>query len=137
MIAQSGPLIILVDDNRIELLLNSRLLNHTKISDNIITFDNGSDLLDYINNATFKKDENPAIVLLDIQMPELNGFEVLERFDKFPEDKKAFFKIYILSSTLSQVDREKTENDPNVVEFLPKPLDTDQFRLSLLNRSLM
>lgn len=133
MKTQTDPIVILVDDNKIELLLNSRLISHTKISSNIVTFDNGKDLLADIRNDRYKGNEYPVIILLDIQMPEMNGFEVLEEFEKLPKDLKSRFRIYILSSTLSEADAERAQKNENVVEFYSKPLDTDQLKLSLLN----
>lgn len=67
----------------------------------------------------------PTVLLLDINMPVISGWEFLERFDNLPETIKESIRIYILSSSVDQRDRERSYANKNVIDFLVKPLSKD------------
>jgi CheY-like chemotaxis protein len=67
----------------------------------------------------------PTVLLLDINMPVISGWEFLERFDNLPETIKGYIRIYILSSSVDQRDRERSYANKNVIDFLTKPLTKD------------
>jgi CheY-like chemotaxis protein len=60
----------------------------------------------------------PDLMLLDINMPEMNGWEVLERLSV---DDDAF-TLYILSSSIDRHDLERAQKHPLVTDYLSKPL---------------
>ncbi|MBS1528574.1 MAG: hypothetical protein JST19_23210 [Bacteroidetes bacterium] len=59
---------------------------------------------------------------MDINMPSMDGWELLERFDEFPVRIKEQFVIYILSVSLHPADMYRARNHPLVADFLRKPL---------------
>ena len=77
-----------------------------------------------------KKTHNEnAILFLDINMPVMNGWEFLERFEELSADIKERVKIYILSSSVDKRDIEKAKSNKNVVHYLIKPLTKETIRL--------
>lgn len=66
-----------------------------------------------------------TVLLLDINMPVISGWEFLERFDNLPEIIKEGIRIYILSSSVDQRDRDRSYANKNVTDFLVKPLSKD------------
>ena len=72
-----------------------------------------------------------ALVLLDINMPSMSGWEFLEMFDNLDYDVKERVRICILSSSIDDRDRERSYSNKNVADFLVKPLtDKDILRIT-------
>jgi len=78
--------------------------------------------LSYLNKHVDQVDALPDFILLDIQMPEMDGFEFLDVFKKFPASVAEKCLIAILSSTLDFGDIKKAEANPLVIKLLKKPL---------------
>lgn len=123
MNALNTPLVMLVDDNDIDLFLNKKFLRVAGITDNTISFNSALEALNYLkHNANFPE-KIPSIILLDIQMPIINGFQFLELFEEVPQHVREATSIYMLSSTTDPVDIERAQDSHNVVNILCKPLD--------------
>ena len=64
-------------------------------------------------------DHNPDIIFLDLNMPMINGWEFLAHL----QENNLKYKIYILTSSTSQLDVQKSKNYENVKGFLVKPIN--------------
>jgi CheY-like chemotaxis protein len=110
--------VMLIDDNDIDLKINAKLISLAKLFDEIIICQSGEEALDYLNKYLQETDKLPDLILLDIQMPEMDGFEFLEHYKSFPEK----CPVAMLSSTLDFGDIQRAEANPYVVKLLKKPL---------------
>ena len=72
--------------------------------------------------------EGRLVVLLDILMPGMDGFAVLERMEFLPATAMSGLTVFMLSATLDREDLERAEGHPIVEALLPKPLDVHQLR---------
>ncbi len=67
-------------------------------------------------------EELPTTLFLDINMPEINGWEFLEEFAKLDKSIHQQFSIYIVSTSINYLDRDKANSNPFVVNYLEKPI---------------
>ncbi len=115
--------IILVDDNDIDIVVNTKLLKLANITDNVTSFSSCDETMAYFleNSEHIKSFTN--VILLDIQMPGTDGFQCLEKFTAMADDVKQCCKIFMLSSSIDRGDIERAEANPDVIKVLEKPLD--------------
>ena len=103
--------VLAVDDIPMNLLLISKILSRLNI--NICTAANGKEALDFIAR------QKPSLVLLDIMVPEIDGYEVLRRLRENPETKD--LRVVILSALNSNEDIVKGFN-LGANDFITKPI---------------
>jgi CheY-like chemotaxis protein len=121
-----NPRFIAIDDDPVNNLICKLTIEMVAGKPEILTFTEGSSCLDYIQQTyAANHDRRPTILLLDINMPVMSGWEFLERFDNLGEDVKSLFKIYILSSSVDERDKQRSYANKNVSAFMVKPLVKD------------
>ena len=124
--------IIIDDDSVNNSLVKMSLTKYGGLMD-IISFTSAIDALETI--GTFDKSLHngyPTIILLDINMPVMNGWAFLNEYDKLEDCIKSHNKIYMLSSSIDWHDIELSKENRNVNGYFIKPLLQDKI-LSLLN----
>lgn len=120
--------ILLVEDNEADIKLTLRAFERAKLKNNISVVRNGEEALAYVyHQAPFedaKQYPTPDLILLDINMPKINGFQVLERLKADPVYKV----IPIVMLTSSQNDEDIVRSFGNgAASFIPKPVTYDDF----------
>lgn len=124
--------VMLVDDNGIDLYLHRRLLQIAGIAATTLEFSNGAAALEFLKAHEHKVDEIPEVMLLDIQMPLMNGFEFLVHFEQLSMEVRNRVQIFTLSSTNNQEDLWKLRRNPLVRGILRKPLDDADLTQALI-----
>ncbi len=84
--------------------------------------------------STYNKaaDDYPTtVLLLDINMPAMSGWDFLERFESTESDIKKHLTIYLLSSSIDQHDKERAEANKHVKDFLTKPFRKEMVEVIL------
>lgn len=120
-IGDRGP-IVLVDDDDSEFFLLKKHAQLSSLQRNIEFFDNGEDFLHHMSGVESGENPEPAVVLLDIKMPSLDGFDVLEKIKQNPRFKDIPIMIMFSNS--------KNDADKNKAKALQadgykiKPIDT-------------
>lgn len=124
------PLFLVIEDNLIDQLVTKQLLKKVLDVEPIFIANNGKEGMHWlvINN----KNNQELIILLDIQMPIMNGFEFLEEFQKLDNEIKKRIQIYVLSSTLDPDEIKHIEENKYVTKFLNKPFPIEELK-KLLN----
>jgi len=120
--------IILIDDNDIDIVVNSKLLRLARITDNITTFSQCDDALVYFQDNELELIAKRNVILLDIQMPNMDGFECVEHMSSFPEALKQSLTIFMLSSSIDRNDIRRAEEHEYIKKILEKPLDVYQLK---------
>lgn len=118
--------IFLVDDDDLFNYLNEAVIRRVAPDAVISSYKSGEDAYQAIlgiNNDA----EVPDIMLLDIRMPDMDGFELLKTLMAMEKNPIARTKIYMLSSTLDERDLDKANDNSLVTAFLSKPLTIEKF----------
>ena len=119
--------VMVVDDNKMDNLLVGMVLKTINYSLEIISFHNPKEALNYLKGFEEQTDSlPPEVIFLDINMPLMNGFELLDELKKLKHNKIDNCKIYMLSSSDEPEDIEKANSYPNVIKYLKKPLDREE-----------
>src|SRR5690242_1064009 len=107
METQTLPNFIVVDDDPINNNICRKLIQTLLPEVGIETFTDPETGLGYMRSTYIAPGANNAILFLDINMPTLTGWEVLEEFENFPDLVKQHIKIYMLSSSVDPSDKQK------------------------------
>ncbi|MAP81212.1 MAG: response regulator [Aequorivita sp.] len=110
----------IIDDDPIHVFGTKKIMQLANICQDFMVFHNGEEALRKLS-ALVKGGENiPEVILLDLNMPIMDGWEFLEAFTKIPTQRKVH--IYIVSSSLSVDDINRAKNMKNVNNYIIKPI---------------
>lgn len=117
-------LYLCVDDDAITLMLNRKIIERAVPGATILTALNGSLALSRFNDHS----SDPILVLLDLNMPVMDGWEFLDRFSDELAERYPNCKVVILTSSVDPRDEDRAKNYPSVIGFLSKPLSMDRVK---------
>lgn len=112
--------ILLVDDDETTNFVNQMLLEDMGVADQILVATNGEEAISLIKSQCAKAC-CPTLVLLDINMPVMNGFELLEAYEQLDLANKQSVVVVMLTTSLNPKDLKRLDDLPNQ-GFLNKPL---------------
>lgn len=117
--------ICIIDDDEIYIFLIKKSLSAMGINNEVISFLNGSDALEELIQLKNNHQELPGIILLDINMPIMDGWEFLTEFRKVNSINPKKIPIYIVSSSIANEDFEKSKTFPEILDYLSKPVELE------------
>ncbi|WP_424494530.1 response regulator [Salinimicrobium sp. GXAS 041] len=110
--------IYLIDDQPIGNFIAKKLLEIEGFEENVHDFTNPVEAFEIV-----KTEKGTALIFLDLNMPQMNGWQFLDQMQLIGLDKK----VIILTSSTSELDRQKAREYPFVVDFVIKPLNRQKF----------
>ena len=114
--------VMVIDDNSIDLYIAGKLMAKHHFAENVLSFDTAMKALDYLEQHHNFPLELPEIILVDIYMPVMSGFDFLEAYDKLSPELKQHCRVYVVSSTIDEDDIRRVTENVNVVGFGVKSL---------------
>lgn len=109
------PEVLIIDDDPINNLICEKILQIKGISSNSFSFTSASKALDFLAQI---EGETPAAILLDLNLPEVDGWQFLEKFKSL----NIKTPIFILTSSIDPRDKNRSETYTDVKGFFTKPL---------------
>lgn len=127
--AQNTIKILLIEDNEGDIILTRERLRQAKINNELTCLKDGENALDVLKELKkLTSNELSDLILLDINLPKVNGHEIMEyiKNDKF----LSTIPLFVLSSSDNAHDIE-TAKQNNAVHYLVKPLDINEFLIGI------
>ena len=115
--------IVLIDDDATTNYLNKMIIERSDLVDEVLTFDSAEEALTFFNQSNSPED---ALVLLDINMPIMNGWQFLDQYGAMERNKSN--KIVLLTSSINPSDKQLADEKINVVDYMSKPLSVDMLQ---------
>lgn len=117
----------LVDDDEIFKFLTNKIIKESKMVNKIWMFSNGLEALSSLLEAQKKEKNLPEIILLDLTMPIMDGWEFLEEFSQIKLNLPEPISIYIVSSSISPKDIARVNDYSSVKDYVIKPITKAKF----------
>lgn len=125
--------VTLVDDDELFVFLTKKIIEQTNIIDLIKVFGNGLDALDFLRENKDRPNLLPEIILLDLSMPVMDGWQFLEEFAFLNPFIGKKITIYICSSSISPDDIARAKTINEVTDYIIKPITKEKL-LELLKK---
>ncbi len=117
------PGFIIVDDDEISNIICEIFLKELLPETAIRSFTDPEGGLRFIVDNCNDSGSAERILILDINMPKMSGWQLLDELSAFYQDTtKCITKIYMLSSSVDPLDKQKSNNHPLVSGYIEKPL---------------
>lgn len=116
--------LLVIDDDDINIFIIKKIVEKTGFNVEMVAKTNGQMAIDYITMTLSLQESLPHLVLIDINMPVLNGWEFLDAYGQLNIDQK--IDMYMLSSSVYENDIEKAKTYQSVKGFISKPLSIER-----------
>jgi CheY-like chemotaxis protein len=111
-----------IDDDEIYTFTVKRIINNSQIANKTLFFPNGKLALDFFQEYIHQTDSLPDLILLDINMPVLDGWQFMDEFIKLRPLIPKRVIIYIVSSSIDEADFRKAKSYEEISDFIIKPV---------------
>jgi len=117
--------VIVIDDDHPSLFLCKIILEQKFANKKIVTYNNPLTAIDYFKSA-FSENPIETLLLVDINMPEMSGWEVLDFIIELDQELKKLITVIMLSSSIDPKDKQKAKDHPSALAYLEKPLNVEE-----------
>ena len=118
--------VMVVDDNEVDLYVSRRVIEKYSFAEEVILMDSAREALEYLKSHERQPDALPGLIFLDINMPEMNGFEFLDAYIQLADNIKSNCIIMMLTTSVHPEDKARVDGNPYVRNYLNKPLNKEK-----------
>lgn len=122
---------MIIDDYPINLRIAEMVIKRNGFFDKVTTYLEAEQALSYITINQKDAESLPDVILLDLQMPFMDGWQFLDKFEEIQESLCKHIQLFILTSSLNERDIIRSKQYPAVAGFLSKPLTQDMLQYIL------
>jgi len=116
----------IIDDDPIFVFGAKRMMELSDFCDSFMVFKNGQEALNSLKPIMIAGENVPDIILLDINMPIMDGWQFLDEFVNIESHK--LLTIYIVSSSIDPVDINRAKHYKTISNYIIKPISTDTLK---------
>lgn len=116
----------LIDDDEIYIFTTKKLIEKVDFCEEVAVFENGKEAIDAIKFTIKNKNELPDVILLDLNMPIMDGWQFLDEFIRIKSKKN--IKIYIVSSSIDPSDIARANTYNMVSNYIVKPISREKLQ---------
>ncbi len=130
---------LIIDDDKLSVYLTKTTLERTTSSKNFESAGSSHEAINYLNYCLEKKTALPDLILLDLDMPEGNGWQFIEAYKSIKHKIKKEVHIFMLSATFDKGNIIKAKNCTVITNFISKPLvkqDVDNLLAQIENKKI-
>lgn len=124
----------LVDDDDIFRDTSTKFINKSKLVENIEGYANGVEAIDALKKSLASGTNIPNLILLDLNMPIMDGWEFLQEFNTLSLAQHNI-KVYIITSSINEVDFDRANHEPLIKGYIIKPITAKTLK-ELFNKTL-
>ncbi|QYJ67628.1 response regulator [Flavobacterium litorale] len=117
--------IMLVDDNKSDNFFHERVILKCGAAETVIAKECAEEALSYLKNKANNDADHPDIILLDINMPGMNGWEFIEEYEKLDKDLQSKMIVVMLTTSENPDDYAMAKKHDILADFKTKPLTTE------------
>lgn len=123
----SDPIkLAVVDDDEVFQLIIRKQIEMNDLTCQIMPFLNGQDILDFLTENHNNNQALPDVIMLDVNMPIMDGWEFLDAYRDLSPDLRKQIRLYMVTSSVIQSDIDKAKKDKNILRFISKPISNQQ-----------
>ena len=122
-----------IDDDTIYQIIVNKIIQKSQMFSAISSFKNGKEALDAVNNSINDNEILPDIILLDINMPIMDGWEFMEEMTLLKPSISKQIIVYVVSSSIAIEDKNKSKTYPDILGYLSKPVNINDLILIASN----
>ncbi|QXP79968.1 MULTISPECIES: response regulator [Winogradskyella] len=110
----------IIDDDPIFIFGAKRMMQLSNFCNSFMVFKNGQEAINNLKPIMNSDEAIPNVILLDINMPIMDGWQFLDEFVKIESHKS--ITIYIVSSSIDPVDLNRAKRYDNIKNYIIKPI---------------
>jgi CheY-like chemotaxis protein len=129
----SQKTIWVIDDDPIYQIIVNKIIQKSELFSSVYSFINGKDAIDALKKTLENNEMPPNIILLDINMPIMDGWEFMEEMVLLKSQINELIHIYIVSSSIAFEDKSKAKNYSEIIAYLSKPVNSNDLILIAAN----
>ncbi len=123
--------VFIIDDDPIHQRIAQIMIAKHELFDGYTSYTEAELALEFLKSNAKNADNLPDVILLDLNMPVMDGWDFLEAFEKFQADLSKNARVFIVTSSVDEKDKLRSQTFSFVKGFISKPLSPDIIRSTL------
>lgn len=124
--------ICIIDDDRIYQYTTEKTIKAYNLANNVMVFSDGEEALDFFIRNLDSSENLPDIILLDINMPIMDGYQFMEEYVKIKPRVGKKILIYMVSSSVDSSDIDRAKSISEISDYIIKPIKPGEL-ISIIN----